>query len=68
MAYRRPKLLEIADEWIDRWNEKHRSVSLLKLFEQYQETRSQDSQKHQQVFEVHERENGQASYVARFQR
>ena len=45
---RRPKLLEIADEWIDRWNEKHRSVSLLKLFEQYQETRSQDTQKHQQ--------------------
>jgi hypothetical protein len=45
---RRPKLLEIADEWIDRWNEKHRSVSLLKLFEQYLETRKQDSQKHQQ--------------------
>ena len=45
---RRPKLFDIADEWIDRWNEQHRSVSLLKLFNEYLETRSQDSQKHQQ--------------------
>jgi integrase len=44
---RRPKLRDIADEWIDRWNEQHRSVSLGKLFDQYLETRSQDSSKHQ---------------------
>jgi hypothetical protein len=45
---RRPKLRDLADEWIDRWSEQHRSVSLAKLFEEYLETRSKDSQKHQQ--------------------
>jgi site-specific recombinase XerD len=45
---RRPKLRQLADEWIDRWQEQHRSVSLAKLFEEYLETRSADSQKHQQ--------------------
>jgi integrase len=45
---RRPKLRDIADEWIDRWQELHRSVSLAKLFDEYLETRSQDSKKHQQ--------------------
>ena len=45
---RRPRLRDIVDEWIDRWNEQNRSVSLAKLFDQYLETRSQDSTKHQQ--------------------
>jgi site-specific recombinase XerD len=45
---RRPRLRDIADEWIDRWNEQHRSVSLGKLFDQYLETRKLDSPKHQQ--------------------
>jgi site-specific recombinase XerD len=45
---RRPKLRDIADEWVDRWNEQNRSVSLGKLFDQYLETRSQITQKHQQ--------------------
>jgi hypothetical protein len=45
---RRPKLRDLADEWIDRWSEQHRSVSLAKLFEEYLQTRSEDSQKHQQ--------------------
>jgi integrase len=45
---RRPKLRDLAEEWIDRWQEQHRSVSLAKLFEEYLETRSEDSQKHQQ--------------------
>jgi site-specific recombinase XerD len=45
---RRPKLRDIADGWIDRWNEQHRSVSVAKLFDEYLETRGQDSQKHQQ--------------------
>jgi integrase len=45
---RRPKLRDLAEEWIDRWQEQHRSVSLAKLFEEYLESRSEDSQKHQQ--------------------
>ena len=45
---RRPKLRDLADEWIERWQEQHRSVSLAKLFEEYLQTRSGDSQKHQQ--------------------
>jgi integrase len=45
---RRPKLRDIADEWIDRWNEQHRSISLGKLFDQFSETRSNDSKKYQQ--------------------
>jgi hypothetical protein len=45
---RRPKLRDLAEEWIDHSNEKHRSVSLGKLFEEYLETRSADSQKYQQ--------------------
>jgi hypothetical protein len=45
---RRPKLRDIADEWIDRWHEQHRSVSLARLFDEFLETRSQDSKKHQQ--------------------
>ena len=36
---RRPRLRDIADEWVDRWNEQNRSVSLGKLFDQYLETR-----------------------------
>jgi hypothetical protein len=47
-SIRRPKLRDIADEWIDRWHDQHRSVSLAKLFDEFLETRSQDSQKHQQ--------------------
>ncbi len=45
---RRPKLRDLADEWIERWQEQHRSVSLAKLCEEYPQTRSGDSQKHQQ--------------------
>ena len=45
---RRPRLRDIADEWIDRWNEQNRSVSLRHLFDQYLETRKHDSTKHQQ--------------------
>jgi hypothetical protein len=45
---RRPKLRDVADEWIERWQEQHRSVPLGKLFEENLETRSEDSQKHQQ--------------------
>lgn len=45
---RRPKLRDLAEQWIDRWQEQHRSVSLGKLFEEYLETRSADSPKHQQ--------------------
>jgi hypothetical protein len=47
-SIRRPKLLDLADEWIDRWHEQHRSISLGRLFDQYIETRSQDTQKYQQ--------------------
>jgi len=45
---RRPKLRDIADEWIDHWNEQHRSISLGRLFDQYLETRSQDTEKYRQ--------------------
>ena len=45
---RRPKLRDLADEWINRWQEQHRSVSLAKLLDEYLKTRSEYSQKHQQ--------------------
>ena len=41
-------LRDIVDEWIDRWNEQNRSVSLRHLFDLYLETRKHDSVKHQQ--------------------
>jgi hypothetical protein len=56
-----PTLRDLADEWIDRWSEQHRSVSLAKLFEEYLETRSKDSQKTPAVLALHEGEDGQAS-------
>ena len=46
---RRLKLEEIAAEWIDRWNERHCSVSLGKLFDQFLETQTASSKKHQQA-------------------
>jgi hypothetical protein len=45
---RQPTLQDVAHAWIDNWNEQHRSISLEKLFNQFLETRSGDSQKHQQ--------------------
>ena len=45
---RRPKLRDLAYEWVDRWYEQHRSISLGQLFDQFLETRTLDSKKHQQ--------------------
>ena len=43
-----PTLRDVAHDWIDHWKEAHRSVSLGKLFDQFLQTKSADSQKHRQ--------------------
>jgi hypothetical protein len=43
---RRPNLYDVALEWIDRWKEQHKTISLKKLFDQYLASRSGDSAKH----------------------
>ena len=43
---RRPNLYDVALEWIDRWKEQHKTISVKKLFEQYLASRSGDSAKH----------------------
>ena len=45
---RQPTLRDVAHAWIDQWHDQHRSISLEKLFDQFLESRSQDSKKHQQ--------------------
>jgi integrase len=44
----RPKLRDVVGEWLDRWNESHRSLPLGKLFDRFMETQDHSSLKHRQ--------------------